>query len=72
MKRLVDGKVTMPLEEYAKVVNILALVNTDQAVMDIRLHSSVIEDTLRERIPNSAMRHTARRDLHLKCLGAHG
>jgi hypothetical protein len=57
----------MSLEENTEVVDMLAFTNTDQTIMNIRLHGSVIKDTLRERVSTSGVSHTACRDLHLAC-----
>ena len=64
-ERLINVEATMSLEEYSEMVSMLALANTDQAVVDIRLHGTVTDDTLGERVSIAAMSHTACRDLHL-------
>ena len=69
-ERLVNAKAAMSLEEYSEIVSVLALANTDQAIVDIRLHGAVIDDTLGERVSIAAMSHAARRDLHLVWLAA--
>ena len=71
-KRLIDVEVTMALEEYAEVVDMPALVNTNQAVMDVGLNCGIFKDTLRERVPISGVSYTTRRDLHLASLAASG
>jgi hypothetical protein len=36
----------VPLEEYAKLVGMIAFINTNQAIMNVCLGSGTIEDTL--------------------------
>jgi hypothetical protein len=71
-KRLIDVEVTMLLEEYTEVVDVPAFMNTNQAVMDVRLNCGISKDTLRERVPICGVNYTARGDLHLASLAASG
>ena len=71
-KRLIDVEVTVALEEYAEVVDMPALVNAKQAIVDVGLNCRIFEDTLRERVPISGVSYTTRRDLHLASLAASG
>jgi hypothetical protein len=45
---LIDAETAVPFEEYTELVDMAAFLDEDQAVMDVWLQASVIEDTLGE------------------------
>jgi hypothetical protein len=62
----------MSLEEYTEVVDMLAFMNANQTIMNIRLHGSIAKNTLREWVSICSMSYAACGHLHLVCFGACG
>ena len=62
----------MALEEYAKLIGVFTFVNANQAIMNIRLNSGIIEDALRDRVSVCGVSRAACWDFHLVGLIAFG